>query len=257
MSVRSSWTSGSVLVTGAASGLGSATARRLHRDGVPLVLGDVQRESVESLASELGASALAVSMDVTRPEDVEAAISSAQEMAPLRSVVHCAGVLAAARLVSRRGIHDLDLFRRTIEVNLTGSFNVLRLASAAMQQNEMGPGEERGVVVLTASVAALEGQIGQIAYAASKGGVASMVLPAARELGKWGIRVVGVAPGAFSTPMLAGAPDPVMESIMSQTVFPKRLGDPDEFAEICRHILDNQMLNGNVIRLDGAMRMPP
>ena len=126
-----------------------------------------------------------------------------------------------------------------------------------MQQNEAGPGEERGVVVLTSSVAALEGQIGQIAYAASKGGVASMVLPAARELGKWGIRVVGVAPGAFSTPMLDDAPDPVMESIMSQAVFPQRLGAPDEFAELCRHILDNQMLNGNVIRLDGAMRMPP
>ena len=255
MSTKLNWSESSVLVTGAASGLGAACAAYLHAQGTHVVLGDLDFDGATRVQQRLGASAQACSLDVTKGDEVEAGISAAAAMAPLRGVIHCAGILAASRVIGRQGPHDFDLFRRTIEVNLSGSFNVLRLAAAAMQTNVEDEEGGRGVIVLTASVAAFEGQIGQIAYAASKGGVAGMVLPAARELGKWGIRVAAIAPGVFETPMMQAAPDAVRESLLAQSVYPHRLGNPDEFAALAWHILQNRMLNGSVIRLDGSMRM--
>ncbi len=245
----------SYLVTGAASGLGAATARYLASEGMPVVLADLEGETARQLAAQLGDACRGVTMDVTSEADVLAGLKEASELAPLHGVIHCAGILAAGRVVSKQGPHDLAAFQKAIEINLTGSFNVLRLAAAHLQQNEPDAEGERGVVVLTSSVAAFEGQIGQIAYSAAKGGVASMVLPAARELGKFGIRVVAVAPGVFETPMMQAAPDAVRESLIAQAVFPHRLGKPHEFAEFVWQICHNRMLNGSVLRLDGAMRM--
>ncbi len=245
----------SYLVTGAASGLGAATARYFASEGTAVVLADVQEEAVTELAEQLGAHCRAARMDVTVESDVVDALKKATELAPLRGVIHCAGILTAGRVVSKQGPHDLEAFRKSIDVNLIGSFNVLRLAAAELMQVEPDHEGERGVVVLTSSVAAFEGQIGQIAYSAAKGAVASMVLPAARELGKFGVRVVAVAPGVFETPMMQAAPEAVRESLLAQTVFPHRLGKPHEFAQFVWHICHNRMLNGSVLRLDGAMRM--
>ncbi|MDO8187684.1 SDR family NAD(P)-dependent oxidoreductase [Conexibacter sp. JD483] len=248
----------SVLVTGAASGLGAAVARRLHARGAAVVLVDLDEQRGEALAASLtGPAARFVAADVTSGEDVQAAVAAATELAPLRAAVNCAGIVIGQKLVGRNGPHDLDAFARVIAVNLVGSFNVLRLAATAMAANEPGEDGERGVVVSTASIAAFDGQIGQIAYAASKAGVAGMTLPAARDLAAIGVRVCAVAPGTFETPMLAGLPQATRDELGRAVPFPSRLGRPDEFAALVEHVVDNPMLNGETIRLDGALRMPP
>lgn len=219
------------------------------------MIGDVNPAG-EALATELGADVCFCHTDVTSPDDAARAIEMARSrFGSLRGVVNCAGILGASRVVTREGPHDLDLFARVVAVNLIGTFNVIRLAAEAMSGNPVTEGGERGVIVNTASVSAFEGQIGQAAYSASKGGVASMTLPIARELGRFGIRVVAIAPGVFMTPMMQAAPPAVLESLQAQTVFPERLGDPAEFAALVAHVVENPMLNGSVIRLDGAMRM--
>jgi NAD(P)-dependent dehydrogenase (short-subunit alcohol dehydrogenase family) len=254
------------LISGGASGLGEATARRLAAAGALVVIADVSDAAGAALAAELGPSARFVHCDVTDEASVQSAIAAATAaFGRLDGAINCAGILGAARILGRQGPHDLALFRRVVEVNLIGTFNLLRLAAAAMAQNTprdnnepgtdgLGDGE-RGVIINTSSVAAFEGQTGQAAYAASKGGVASLTLPAARELGRHGIRVVAIAPGVFETPMMSGVTDELRESLTSQVPFPKRLGHPSEFAALVQHIIENKMLNGAVIRLDGALRM--
>ncbi|HFB98114.1 MAG TPA: SDR family NAD(P)-dependent oxidoreductase, partial [Bryobacterales bacterium] len=247
-----------VLVTGAASGLGAACCDRLLAEtGMYILATDLRDEAIRRFpwCARAGDRVTVSRMDVTSAEEVEAVVRGIPADRPLRAVVHCAGILTAAKLVGRDGPHDLDLFRRSVEVNLVGTFNVMRWACAVMRDNPPVADEARGVFISTASVAAFEGQIGQVAYAAAKGGVAAMTLPAARELGRAGIRVVSVAPGVFETPMMGEAPPAVVESLVAQAVFPKRLGRPDEFASLVLEILRNPMLNGAVIRLDGAMRM--
>ena len=246
------------LVVGGASGLGEATARALHERGAHVVIGDLDAERGATLAAELGERAGFVATDVTRAEQVEAAIEEAAR-APggLRISVHCAGIGYAERVARARGPHRLDAFERVVAVNLTGTFNALRLASAAMLANDPDEGGERGVCVNTASIAAYDGQIGQIAYAASKGGVVAMTLPAARDLAESGIRVCAIAPGLFDTPLLAGLPAEARAQLGAAIPFPPRLGHPAEFAELACHVVTNVMLNGEVIRLDGALRMAP
>nr|MBO2470664.1 3-hydroxyacyl-CoA dehydrogenase [Bacillota bacterium] len=247
----------SAIVTGGASGLGAATARALHRLGATVVIADVHAEAGEALAGELGDGALFVPTDVTDPAAVERAIDAAVRRAPLGVLVNCAGIGLAQKVLGKEGPHDLAAFERVIRVNLVGTFNALRLAAAAMRGNAPNADGERGVIVNTASVAAFEGQIGQAAYSASKGGVAALTLPAARELAAYGIRVVSIAPGIFDTPMLAGLSEPVRRSLGQQVPFPQRLGRPEEYAALVCHIVQNPMLNGETIRLDGALRMAP
>lgn len=246
------------LVTGGGSGLGAATARRLAGAGAKVALADVDDEGAQSLAKELGEAAIAVRTDVTDEDSVEGALGEAVEaFGGLRGVVNCAGVGPAAKVLGRKGVHSLDKFAQTVNVNLVGTFNVIRLAALRMSENEPDEGGERGVIVNTASVAAYDGQIGQAAYSASKGGVVGMTLPVARELSEHGIRVMTIAPGIFETPMLAALPDEAKESLGKQVPFPSRLGQPAEYADLVAHIVENQMLNGEVIRLDGAIRMAP
>jgi NAD(P)-dependent dehydrogenase (short-subunit alcohol dehydrogenase family) len=246
------------LITGGASGLGAACARRLVQAGASVVIADVSAAAGEALAKELGERAACVLTDVTSTDSAQAAVDAAiQHFGALHGVVNCAGILGAARIVGRDGPHDLALFERVIRVNLVGTFNMLRLAAAAMTLNPPGVDGERGVIVNTASVAAFDGQIGQAAYAASKGGVASLTLPAARELARFGIRVVAIAPGVFDTAMMQAAPDAVRQSLAEQAAFPHRFGRPEEFAQLVQQVIENPMLNGCVIRLDGAMRMGP
>ena len=249
--------SGSVaLVTGGASGLGAATARRLAAGGAQVVLVDRDEERGAALAAELGATF--AKADVTDAAQVEAAVGQAAALGPLRVAVSCAGVGWAARTLDKTGQpHDLDLFRTVIGVNLVGTFNVLRLAAAAIAKAEPLDHGVRGVIVNTASVAAFDGQIGQIAYAASKAGVAGMTLPAARDLAPAGIRVVTIAPGLFDTPMLGALPAEKRAALAADVVFPKRLGDPAEYAALVAAIAENDYLNGETIRLDGSLRMPP
>ncbi len=237
------------LVTGGGSGLGLATARMLAGAGANVVAAD--------LRGEPGANTRFVETDVTDEGSVGAAVQAALESGPLYGVVNCAGVAIAEKAVGREGPHPLDSFTKVIQVNLVGTFNVIRLAAAAMVGNE--PDEEggRGVVVNTASVAAFDGQIGQAAYAASKGGVVSMTLPLAREFARSGIRVATIAPGLFDTPMMAGLAEAARESLGNQVPFPSRLGRPEEYAALVRHIFQNDLINGEVIRLDGAIRMAP
>jgi len=237
------------LVTGGGSGLGLATARMLARAGAGVIAADLRGEYEPGIRF--------VEADVTDEASVEAAVGAALESGPLHGVVNCAGVAIAERAVGRDGPHSLESFTNVIRVNLIGTFNVVRLAAAAMVGNE--PDEEggRGVIVNTASVAAFDGQIGQAAYAASKGGVASMTLPLAREFARSGIRVATIAPGLFDTPMMAGLPEEARASLGEQVPFPSRLGRPEEYAALVRHIVENDMLNGEVIRLDGAVRMAP
>lgn len=243
-------------VTGGASGLGEACVRRLAKCGGRVVIADVNASAGEKLAAELGDSAAFASTDVTSEASAQAAVDLARErFGALHGLVNCAGILGAARVVGREGPYPLDQFTRVIQVNLIGTFNMLRLAAAAMAGNEPDAEGERGVVINTSSVSAFEGQIGQAAYAASKGGVASMTLPIARELAKFGIRVVAIAPGVFETPMMQAAPDAVRESLASQIPFPPRLGRPEEFAQLVQQVIENMMLNGCVLRLDGAVRM--
>jgi NAD(P)-dependent dehydrogenase (short-subunit alcohol dehydrogenase family) len=246
------------LVTGGASGLGAACARLLAGSGGRVVIADLNKDAGERLAAELGDRTRFTPTDVTDEAGVQNALATAtQAFGGLHGVVGCAGIGLAERVLGKSGPHDLNAFSRIIRVNLIGTFNVIRLAAAVMAQAQPDPSGERGVIVNTASVAAFEGQIGQAAYSASKGGIVSMTLPIARELARFGIRVATIAPGIFDTPLLAGLPEPARQSLGQQVPFPSRLGRPDEFAALVRHIIENEMLNGAVIRLDGALRMAP
>jgi 3-hydroxyacyl-CoA dehydrogenase/3-hydroxy-2-methylbutyryl-CoA dehydrogenase len=248
----------SALVAGGASGLGAATSRALHEGGASVVIADMNAEKGEALASELGDRARFVEANVMEEEPVKAAVDAAAEAeGGLRISVCCAGIGWAQRTASKQGPHDLEIFHNVIKVNLIGTFNVLRLACTAMNENDADEGGERGVCVNTASIAAWDGQIGQVAYAASKGGVVSLTLPAARDLASAGIRVVTIAPGLFDTPLLGALPQEKRDELGRQVPFPQRLGRPDEFAALVVDIVENAMLNGEVIRLDGALRMPP
>jgi len=246
------------LITGAASGLGAATAERLLAAGGRVVLCDLD-EAVEALARRLGDSAAAIRADVTSGEEIQAAIDAAMTLADgrgLAGVVHCAGVVSAAKLVDREGNPaDLGAYARTVQINLVGTFNVMRLAAAAMTGNAPGEDGERGVIINTASVAAFDGQVGQCAYSASKAGVVGMSLPAARELSRHGVRVMAIAPGVFETPMMHDIPEDAVAALSAAVPFPKRLGRPEDFARLAEHIITNTMLNGEVIRLDGGIRM--
>ena len=274
------------LVTGGASGLGAATARRLFDGGATVVLVDLPSSAGEAFAAELNSgalngaalnsggnhqdggprespvrSAVFVPADVTSEAEVQAAVDAATALGPLRIVVNCAGIATPGKVLGREGVLPLEAFNRVIQVNLVGTFNVVRLAAAAMVATEPATtelgGPERGVIINTASVAAFEGQIGQPAYAASKGAVAAMTLPIARELARSLVRVVTIAPGIFETPMMAGLPQEAQDSLGAQVPHPSRLGKPDEYASLVAHIVDNAMLNGETIRLDGAIRMGP
>ncbi len=244
------------LISGGASGLGAACARTLVGVGGKVLIADLNRDTGERLAAALGQQARFQQTDVTDEASVRAAVQAAMDrFGALSGAIQCAGIAVAERLLGKSGPHPLAAFSKVIQVNLIGTFNVLRLAAEAIARNEPTPSGERGVIINTASVAAFEGQIGQAAYAASKGGVVSLTLPAARELARHGIRVVAVAPGIFDTPLLAGLPEPARQSLGQQVPFPSRLGRPEEFAALVRHIVENEMLNGTVIRLDGALRM--
>ncbi|KTS97586.1 3-hydroxy-2-methylbutyryl-CoA dehydrogenase [Pseudomonas oryzihabitans] len=246
------------LVTGAGSGLGAATAQLLVESGARVALLDLQAEAVQAQAECLGSQALALPVDVTDAEALTVAVDALVERwGGLHGAINCAGIVGGARILGRNGPHDLASFARIVTVNLVGSFNVLRLAAAAMARGAADAGGERGVIVNTASIAAFDGQIGQAAYAASKGGVAALTLPAARELAGQGIRVMTIAPGVFETPMMAGMTPEVREALSAKVPFPPRLGRGEEFAALVRHIIENPMLNGEVIRLDGALRMAP
>lgn len=246
------------LVSGGASGLGEATARRLVELGGRVVIADVREEAVSALAQALGESARGVVCDVTDPEQAQRAVELATaSFGGLHGLVNCAGVALGEKTVGRDGPHDLAAFNRVIQINLVGTFNMIRLAAAAMATQEPNAEGERGVIINTASVAAFDGQIGQAAYAASKAGVAGMTLPIARELARSGIRVVTIAPGLFETPMMAGLPAEVQESLGQSVPFPSRLGRASEYARLAEAIIDNPMLNGETIRLDGALRMAP
>ena len=244
------------LVTGGASGLGRATTERLLAAGAQVVMVDLNAEVGQQVAAELGDAAHFVTADVTNEEQVQAAVDTATGLGALRVVVNCAGVATPGKLVSRKGPLPLEAFQKVLNINIVGTVNVCRLAAAAMQQQEPD-GEERGVIVNTASVAAFDGQIGQIAYSASKGAVAAVTLPMARELAASLIRVVTIAPGIFETPMMAGLPAEAQESLGKSVPHPARLGKPAEYAQLVESIVANPMLNGETIRLDGAIRMAP
>jgi NAD(P)-dependent dehydrogenase (short-subunit alcohol dehydrogenase family) len=246
------------LVVGGASGLGEATARRLHAAGAHVTVADVNAEKGEALVAELGERTRFVATDVREEAQVQAAVdAAAQAPGGLRISMHCAGVGWAEKTAGRRGPHGLQPFEIVIAINLVGTFNALRLASAAMLANEPDAEGERGVCVNTASIAAYDGQIGQLAYAASKGGVVAMTLPAARDLASAGIRVNTIAPGLFDTPLLAALPEEARQALGATMPFPQRLGRPEEFARLAQAIVENPMLNGETIRLDGALRMAP
>ena len=243
-------------MTGGASGLGGATVDMIVAAGGRAVVIDVKDEAGRAKASQHGSSVRFVHADVTREEDVQAAIDAAtNEFGRVDALVNAAGIPAAERVLPRDGVQPLDHFTRVIQVNLVGAFNVIRLAAAAMAANAPAENGERGVIVNTASVAAFDGQIGQAAYAASKGGIVALTLPLAREFARIGVRVMTVAPGTFDTPLLAALPEAARISLAAQVPFPSRLGRPEEYAALVRHIFENEMLNGEVIRLDGAIRM--
>jgi len=245
------------LVSGGSSGLGAACATEFARNGANVVICDVSERGAD-LARELGASVVFARTDVTDGAQVQRAVDTAgQKFGALHGAINCAGIATAERVIGREGPLPLEHFTKVISVNLIGTFNVIRLAAAKMLERSVEPGEDRGVIVCTASVAAYDGQIGQAAYAASKGGVVGLTLPIAREFAQHQIRVASIAPGIFDTPMLAGLPEAARESLGKQVPFPSRLGRPAEYAALARHIIENQMLNGEVIRLDGAIRMAP
>ena len=245
------------IVTGGGSGLGGATARRFVADGAKVVILDLESSAGPALVGELGGDrAVFMAADVRDEAQVQAAIDRAKELGEVRVAVNCAGVATPGRVIGRQGPLALDTFRTVVDINLIGSFNVMRLAAAAMLDNEPLDGD-RGVIVNTASIAAFDGQIGQAAYAASKAGIAGLTLSAARDLADKAIRVMTIAPGTFETPMLAGLPDETRHVLEQQVPHPSRLGQPAEYASLVRYIVDNPMLNGEVIRLDGALRMPP
>jgi NAD(P)-dependent dehydrogenase (short-subunit alcohol dehydrogenase family) len=249
--------SSTFLITGGASGLGAACARRLASAGANIVIADLNDSEGAALAEELGPTARFIRTDVTSPADAQAAVDLAlREFGDLHGLVQCAGVLAAARIIGKDGPHDLAQFERVVRVNLIGSFNMLRLAAVAMSAGAADRDGQRGVIVNTASIAAFEGQVGQAAYAASKGGVASLTLPAARELSRFGIRVVAIAPGVFETAMMSGATDEFRQSLTDQIPFPSRWGQPSEFAHLVQSIIENPYLNATIIRLDAGLRLP-
>ena len=244
------------LVTGGGSGLGAATAEALAAAGARVVVMDLRAEAAQAVAARIGGTAAAG--DVAEPAAVEAALDLAAGLGPLRLAVSCAGIAPPSRVVGRQGPHDLALFEQVLRVNLVGTFNLLRLAAARMQALEpAGPDGERGLIVNTASIAAYEGQVGQCAYAASKAGVVGLTLPAARELARSGIRVVTIAPGLIETPMMAGLPEAAQETLRRMPLFPNRLGRPEEIARLVLAICANPLLNGETIRADGALRLPP
>jgi NAD(P)-dependent dehydrogenase (short-subunit alcohol dehydrogenase family) len=244
------------LVAGGASGLGEATARLLHARGADVVIADLNEDKGSTLANDLGAQF--VRADVTEPDQVEQAVSAAAALpGGLRISVCCAGIGWAERIASGRGPHQLQPFETVVRVNLIGTFNVLRIAAAAMLESEPTAAGERGVCINTASIAAFDGQIGQVSYSASKGGIVGMTLPAARDLARGGIRVCTIAPGLFDTPLLAGLPEEHRQALAATIPFPPRLGLPEEYAALALHIVENEMLNGETIRLDGALRMAP
>ncbi|MFN9507180.1 MAG: 3-hydroxyacyl-CoA dehydrogenase [Rubrivivax sp.] len=244
------------IVTGGASGLGEGTVRMLKAQGAQqVVIADLQQEKGQALAAELGA--VFVKCDVSQEDDGKAAVAAAMSAGKLVGLINCAGIAPAAKTVGREGAHPLALFAKTITVNLVGSFNMIRLASEAMCRNEPESTGERGVLISTASVAAYDGQIGQAAYSASKGGIVGMTLPIARDLARNGIRNMTIAPGIFGTPMLFGMPQEVQDALAASVPFPSRLGTPEDYARLARHIIENDMLNGEVIRLDGAIRLAP
>jgi NAD(P)-dependent dehydrogenase (short-subunit alcohol dehydrogenase family) len=246
------------LVSGGASGLGEATTRRLHDAGAHVVIADLNADKGEALAAELGERARFIETNVTDEASVQAAVDLAAEPeGGLRVAVGCAGIGWAQRVTGKQGPHPQDLFNNVVQVNLIGMFNLMRLSATAMNANDPDSEGERGVFVSTASVAAFDGQIGQIAYAASKAGIVGMTLPAARDLSSRGIRVMTIAPGLFDTPLLAALPEEARQALGAQIPFPSRLGRPEEFAQLVATIVENPMLNGETIRLDGAIRMPP
>jgi len=245
------------LVTGGASGLGAACVREFTQAGASVVICDVNEHGAQ-VAKDAGDRVRFARTDVTAEKDVRAAVDLAmREFGNLHGAINCAGIATAERVVGREGPQPLDHFTKVVSVNLIGTFNVIRIAAVEMIKRAVEPGEDRGVFICTASVAAFDGQIGQAAYSASKGGVAGMTLPIAREFAQHQIRVMSIAPGIFDTPMLAGLPEAARESLGKQTPFPPRLGSPGEYARLARHILENQYLNGEVIRLDGAIRLAP
>ena len=238
--------------------MGAACVRRFVAAGANVLIADINDSAGNGLTAELGAAVRYRHTDVTQPADAQAAIDLArQEFGGLHGLIQCAGILGAARIVGKEGPHDLALFEKVVQVNLIGTFNMLRLAAAAMSQNAADVGGERGIVINTSSVATFDGQIGQSAYAASKGGVASLTLPAARELARFGIRVLAIAPGIFDTAMMAGTNESLRQSLAEQIPFPARFGRPEEFAQLVQSVIENPYLNGTVIRLDGAVRMGP
>jgi NAD(P)-dependent dehydrogenase (short-subunit alcohol dehydrogenase family) len=245
------------IVTGGASGLGGATSRMIAANGGKVVIADVQADKGEALARELGSTARYLKCDVTSESDAKAAVEAAASLGTLRGLVSCAGIAIGEKTVGKEGPHALASFARVINVNLIGTFNMIRVAADAMSRLEPTAEGERGVLINTASVAAFDGQIGQAAYAASKGGVVGMTLPVARDLARSGIRCMTIAPGLFATPMLLGMPQEVQDSLGRQVPFPSRLGKPEEYAALAQHIIENVMLNGETIRLDGAIRMQP
>ncbi|WP_028357816.1 3-hydroxyacyl-CoA dehydrogenase [Brackiella oedipodis] len=243
------------IVTGGASGLGQGTAKMLVQNGAKVVIADVQDEAGQATAKELQQTF--VHCDVTQEQDIQKVIAAAQQQGSIFGLVNCAGIAPAQRTVGKKGPHQLDLFQKVISINLIGTFNMIRLVAAQMQGNEPEATGERGVIINTASVAAYEGQIGQAAYSASKGGVVGMTLPIARDLASSGIRCVTIAPGIFATPMMFGMPQEVQDSLAADIPFPKRLGKPEDYAKLVQSIITNEMLNGETIRLDGAIRMQP
>lgn len=247
-----------VLVTGAASGLGAATTEMAVAAGAHVVAADIVTDQQSAMTQRFGDAITCTQTDVTDPDSVAAAVDVAAKTGkPLRAVVCCAGVILARKTLSSRGVHDLDSFNRVLAVNVAGTFNVVRLAVDVLKDVEPLEDNERGVIIMTSSVAAYDGQIGQVAYASSKGAIAAMTLPLARDLSTTGIRAVSIAPGVFETPMVAGLSDEARASLGAQVPFPSRLGRPDEYAQLAGHIIENRMINGEVIRLDGAIRMAP
>jgi len=246
------------IITGGASGLGEATVRAFHAAGANVVIADLNVAGGAKLADELGAHAAFHRTDVASEADARACVELAlARFGALNGLVNCAGIGTAAKVLGKDGPHPLDAFSRIVNINLVGTFNMIRIASEAMSKSEANAVGERGVIINTASVAAYDGQIGQAGYAASKGGIVSMTLPIARELARFGIRVVTIAPGLFLTPMMKGLPEDVQRSLGESVPFPPRLGEPAEFAQLARQIVENAMLNGETIRLDGAIRLAP
>lgn len=246
------------VVTGGASGLGEATVREVLAGGGKAVIFDLNEEKGKAFVEELGDRAIFVKVDVTREEDVQAGLEQAiAEFGAVHILVNCAGIAFAKKTLGRSGVHDLASFHKVLQVNVVGTFNTLRLAAEKMAKNEPNEEGERGVIINTASIAAFDGQIGQAAYSASKGAIVGMTLPIARDLASLGIRVMSIAPGVFKTPLFTGLPEKAQETLAKMTPFPPRLGNPEEYAKLVRAIVENPMLNGETIRLDGAIRMPP